>query len=100
MTHRHRVVALVLDTVVPFDLAVPCQVFGWGRPDLGQTRYEFELCGVTPGYVRAAQGFSIEVPIPLWPAPPRRLIRISAQLYNTRAQFARLADALGKELAR
>jgi transcriptional regulator GlxA family with amidase domain len=62
MTHRHRVVALVLDTVVPFDLAVPCQVFGWGRPDLGQTRYEFELCGVTPGYVRAAQGFSIEVP--------------------------------------
>jgi AraC family transcriptional activator FtrA len=62
MTHRHHVVALVLDTVVPFDLAVPCQVFGWGRPDLGEIRYDFELCGVTRGRVRAAQGFEIEVP--------------------------------------
>jgi len=62
MTHRHRVVALVLETVVPFDLAVPCQVFGWGRPDLGEIRYDFELCGVSRGRVRAAQGFGIEVP--------------------------------------
>ena len=62
MTRRHRVVALVLDTVVPFDLAVPCQVFGWGRPDVGEVRYDFALCGVSRGPVRAAQGFSIEVP--------------------------------------
>jgi selenocysteine lyase/cysteine desulfurase len=34
-----------------------------------------------------------------WPAPPKRLIRVSAQLYNTREHFARLAEALGKELA-
>jgi hypothetical protein len=33
-----------------------------------------------------------------WPAPPRRLIRVSAQLYNRRSQYARLADALRKEL--
>jgi isopenicillin-N epimerase len=33
-----------------------------------------------------------------WPAPPRRLIRISAQLYNDPAQYVRLADALRKEL--
>lgn len=35
-----------------------------------------------------------------WPAPPRRLIRISAQLYNTREDYVRLAEALTKELAR
>ena len=61
MPRLHRVVALVLDTVVPFDLAVPCQVFGWGRPDAGEIRYEFVLCGVKRGTVEAPQGFGIEL---------------------------------------
>jgi len=57
----------------------------WGRPDPLQTRL--------------FDHWRIEVPVMSWPAPPRRLIRISAQLYNTRADFERLADALRKELA-
>jgi isopenicillin-N epimerase len=36
----------------------------------------------------------IEVPIMPWPAPPRRLVRISAQRYNHLAQYERLAAAL------
>jgi isopenicillin-N epimerase len=36
----------------------------------------------------------IEVPIIPWPAPPKRLLRISAQLYNSRPQYERLAVAL------
>jgi isopenicillin-N epimerase len=36
----------------------------------------------------------IEVPIAPWPAPPRRLIRISAQLYNSLDQYERLASRL------
>jgi len=48
---------------------------------------------------RLFDGWGIEVPIMRWPAAPRRLLRISAQLYNTPDQYARLADALGKELA-
>ena len=48
---------------------------------------------------RLFEGWGIEVPIMRWPAAPRRLLRISAQLYNTPDQYARLADALGKELA-
>jgi isopenicillin-N epimerase len=37
----------------------------------------------------------IEVPIMPWPAPPKRLLRISAQLYNSLPQYERLAAALG-----
>jgi isopenicillin-N epimerase len=48
---------------------------------------------------RLLEGWGIEVPIMRWPGPPHRLIRVSAQLYNHRAQYARLADALAKELA-
>lgn len=37
----------------------------------------------------------IEVPIQAWPAPPRRVLRVSAQAYNTPEQYAKLAEALG-----
>jgi isopenicillin-N epimerase len=48
---------------------------------------------------RLFDGWRIEVPIMRWPAPPHRLVRISAQLYNHPAQYARLAEALRRELA-
>ncbi|MBI5688335.1 MAG: aminotransferase class V-fold PLP-dependent enzyme [Verrucomicrobia bacterium] len=40
----------------------------------------------------------IEAPIIPWPAPPKRLLRISAQLYNSVPQYRRLAEALKTEL--
>jgi isopenicillin-N epimerase len=43
--------------------------------------------------------WGIEVPIMRWPAAPKRLLRISAQLYNNPEQYARLAQALREELA-
>ena len=57
----------------------------WRRPDPLQQRLFDE--------------WSIEVPVMSWPASPRRLIRVSAQLYNTRDDYGRLADALVKTLA-
>lgn len=36
----------------------------------------------------------IEVPVFPWPAPPKRLVRIAAQHYNTVADYERLAEAL------
>lgn len=40
----------------------------------------------------------IEVPIHPWPAPPKRVLRIAAQLYNSLPQYERLAAALVQEL--
>jgi isopenicillin-N epimerase len=38
--------------------------------------------------------YRIEVPVIPWPASPKRLLRISAQLYNSSGQYGQLADAL------
>lgn len=38
--------------------------------------------------------YAIEVPVIAWPAPPRRLVRVSAQAYNRPEEYARLAGAL------
>jgi isopenicillin-N epimerase len=38
--------------------------------------------------------FGIQVPVYHWPARPRKLLRISAQAYNSLAQYERLATAL------
>ena len=58
----------------------------WRRPDPIQGRLFDE--------------WQIEVPVMNWPAAPRRLVRISAQLYNRTEHYERLAEALRKELAR
>lgn len=55
------VAALVLPSVVPFDLGVPVQVFGYPRPDLGVQRYRMRVCGERPGAVPTAGGFAVAV---------------------------------------
>lgn len=38
--------------------------------------------------------WGIEVPVIPWPSPPKRLLRVSAQLYNSPAHYEYLAEAL------
>lgn len=47
-----------------------------------------------PLQVRLREHHRIEVPIMHWPAPPSRLLRISAQVYNAEWQYEQLAAAL------
>lgn len=63
----HHVAILALPSVVLFDLAVPLQVFGYPRPDLGAMRYRVSLCGPTAGPLVTAMGFPIVVPHGLAP---------------------------------
>ena len=55
--HRepHRIVALALERVVAFDLAVPAEVFSLAGPE----RYSFEVCSVKAASVPTTTGFSI-----------------------------------------
>jgi isopenicillin-N epimerase len=51
------------------------------------------------GYIDEAQNklfkdFRIEVPFGYWPSLPKRVFRISAQIYNSIGQYKRLADCL------
>ena len=46
------------------------------------------------------QHHRIQAPVFTWPAPPDRLLRISAHLYNDESQYHRLAEALTAELGR
>ncbi|QRN99731.1 aminotransferase class V-fold PLP-dependent enzyme [Archangium violaceum] len=50
--------------------------------------------GLDPLQDRLLFEHGIEVPITPWPRPPHRHVRVSAQLYNSRAEYQRLAEAL------
>lgn len=50
--------------------------------------------GVLPLQQALYEQFAIQVPVSYWPAPPHRIIRISAQLYNSSEQYAYLARSL------
>ena len=47
---------------------------------------------------RLLENHRIEVPVIPWPAPPNRLIRVSAQLYNEEVEYRLLATSLRAEL--
>lgn len=49
---------------------------------------------VDPLHLRLFDEHRIEVPIVPWPRPPHRHVRVSAQLYNTHAEYEALGDAL------
>jgi isopenicillin-N epimerase len=50
--------------------------------------------GLDPLQGRLLAEYRIEVPIQPWPRAPQRHVRVSAQLYNTHAEYQRLAEAL------
>jgi len=53
--------------------------------------------GEHPLHDKLREKYKIEVPVISWPAPPKRVLRISAQLYNTLPQYELLAKALVQE---
>ncbi|HEX5437208.1 MAG TPA: helix-turn-helix domain-containing protein [Gemmatimonadaceae bacterium] len=57
----HRVAVLALETVIPFDLGIPTQIFACGPPALARAPYTVRVCAPAAGRLRAAQGVVLDV---------------------------------------
>jgi transcriptional regulator GlxA family with amidase domain len=61
----HTVAAVVNDGCLTFDLAVPCEVFGWDRSYVGVEWYDFKVVAADPPPIRTVTGFTIDTPFRL-----------------------------------
>jgi transcriptional regulator GlxA family with amidase domain len=58
----HAVAAVVGQGCLTFDLAVPCEVFGWDRSYLGVDWYDFKVVAADEPPIRTSTGFTIDTP--------------------------------------
>lgn len=101
---KHLVVALAYDGLCTFEFGCTVELFALERPELGVDWYEFAVCAVEPGPIRAAGGILVQAPydpslleradtivIPGWrdadEQPPAALL---AQIRAAHARGARL----------
>src|SRR5215203_3731654 len=87
----HTVALVIFDQISPFEMAVPCEVFGTDRSDMGMPNYRLIACAVEEGPLRTKAGFTVEAPydlsklreadtivVPAWPdideTPPAALL--------------------------
>jgi len=86
------------------ELAAPCPEECIGSmasvplPDARENERAVPPLYIDPLQDRLLARHGIEVPVIPWPGFPRRLLRISAQLYNSREQWQLLAGALAQAL--
>jgi transcriptional regulator GlxA family with amidase domain len=59
---RHTVATVICHGVAPFEMAVPCEVFGIDRSELGVPWYRHMICAAEPAPIRSSQGFTIDTP--------------------------------------
>ncbi len=58
----HTVALVVFDQVPAFEMAVPCEVFGIDRSELGVPWYRHRICAAETPPIRSSQGFTIDTP--------------------------------------
>jgi transcriptional regulator GlxA family with amidase domain len=96
-------VALVTGVVAPFELAVPCEVFGIDRSDIASPWYRFLVCSPERGPLETKAGFTIQtqhglealeqadlVVIPVWNADHPIPVEVLDALRATHARGARV----------
>lgn len=59
---KHLVVALAYDGLCTFEFGCTVELFALERPELGVDWYEFAVCAVEPGPIRAAGGITVQAP--------------------------------------
>ena len=103
---KHLVVALAYDRLCTFEFGCAVELFALERPELGVEWYQFAVCAIEPGPIRAAGGITISaeynlellaradtIVIPGWrdadEAPPEELL---VHLRAAHARGARLCS--------
>src|SRR4051812_22916049 len=105
----HTVALVVFDRISPFEMAVPCEVFGSDRSDVGLPNYRFLVCAAEEGLLRTDAGFGIvahrgldglreaqTVVVPAWrdveEAPPAVLVEALRRSYRSGARIVSLCS--------
>ncbi len=99
--HRNRLLAIEARKIVceMLGVEIPCPESLIGSlasiplPD-GEGAAVNELFPFDELQIRLFEEFRIEIPVIAWPAPPKRLVRLSAQIYNRREHYEYLGSAL------
>jgi AraC family transcriptional regulator, transcriptional activator FtrA len=103
----HTVALVIFDQISPFEMAVPCEVFGTDRSDMGMPNYRLIVCSVEKGPLRTKAGFTVEAPynlsklreadtivVPAWPdideTPPAALLEALRRGYARGTRIASL----------
>ncbi|SFU45210.1 transcriptional regulator FtrA [Pseudoduganella namucuonensis] len=60
--NKHLVVALAYDRLCTFEFGCVVELFALERPELGVDWYDFKVCAVEPGPIRAAGGITLQAP--------------------------------------
>ena len=61
-SRRHTVATVICHGVAPFEMSVPCEVFGIDRSELGVPWYRHLVCAAEDRPIRSSQGFTIDTP--------------------------------------
>ena len=59
---KHLVVALAYDRLCTFEFGCTVELFALERPELDVDWYDFAVCAVEPGPIRAAGGITVQAP--------------------------------------
>ena len=103
----HTVALVVFDRVPPFEMAVPCEVFGVDRSDDGVPPYRLIVCAAEEGPLHAKAGFAVAAPyglsgldeahtviVPAWRGvgeePPEPLLEALRRSYQRGARVVSL----------
>lgn len=95
--HGRDLLAEALDVAAPAPDAMIGSLAALPLPD-GDGAPPSSALYADPLQIALFERHHVEVPIPPWPHPPRRLVRISAHLHNEASDYGRLAAALQAEL--
>src|SRR5829696_3125217 len=90
----HTVALVVFDRISPFEMAVPCEVFGADRSDMGLPNYRFLVCAAEEGLLRTEAGFGIVSPHGLDGLREAQTVVVPAWRDVDEAPPAELVDAL------